>query len=169
LNGNWSKNAFVYLLILVAAAALFLNIYGPGETPQTKSLSEIAALIGRGEIQQIDVQEEKLKVLIIGSEQPFVSRKEEGIPLTRTLQGLGVDQAKLAAVKINVLPPSSSGNWFSLVLNLLPLLLIAGLFLFLFRQSQSGNNQALSFGKSKARMFTGDRPTITFDDVAGSD
>jgi cell division protease FtsH len=168
-NGSWSKNAFVYLLILVAAAALFLNIYGPGETPQSKSLSEIVALINRGDVDRIDVQEEELRVSVRGIEQPFVSRKENDIPLTRTLQGLGVDQAKLAAVKINVLPPSSSGNWLALIFNMLPLLLIAGLFLYLFRQSQSGNNQALSFGKSKARMFTGDRPTITFDDVAGSD
>ncbi|MCL4836046.1 MAG: ATP-dependent zinc metalloprotease FtsH [Caldilineaceae bacterium] len=169
MNGSWSRNAFVYLLILVAAAALFLNVYGPTEQPQNKSLSEIAVLIGKGEVERIDVQEEELKVLIRGSDQPFVSRKEDGIPLTRTLQGLGVDQVKLANVRINVVPPSSSGNWLALVLNLLPLLLIAGLFLFLFRQSQTGNNQALSFGKSKARMFTGDRPTITFDDVAGSD
>ncbi|MFZ1753751.1 MAG: ATP-dependent zinc metalloprotease FtsH, partial [Caldilineaceae bacterium] len=169
MNASWSRNAFVYLLILVAAAALFLNIYGPTEKPQTKSLSEVASLIGKGEVERIDVQEEELRVVIRGSEQPYISRKEEGIPLTRTLQGLGVEQAKLANVKINVLPPSSSGNWFALILNMLPLLLIAGLFLFLFRQSQSGNNQALSFGKSKARMFTGDRPTITFDDVAGSD
>ncbi len=169
MNGSWSKNAFVYLLILVAAAALFLNIYGPGETPQSKSLSEIVALINRGDVDRIDVQEEELRVSVRGIEQPFVSRKENDIPLTRTLQGLGVDQAKLAAVKINVLPPSSSGNWLALIFNMLPLLLIAGLFLYLFRQSQSGNNQALSFGKSKARMFTGDRPTITFDDVAGSD
>ena len=169
MNGSWSKNAFVYLLILVAAAALFLNIYGPGETPQSKSLSEIVVLINRGDVDRIDVQEEELRVSVRGIEQPFVSRKENDIPLTRTLQGLGVDQAKLAAVKINVLSPSSSGNWLALIFNMLPLLLIAGLFLYLFRQSQSGNNQALSFGKSKARMFTGDRPTITFDDVAGSD
>ncbi len=169
MNGSWSRNAFVYLLILVAAAALFLNIYGPGEEPQTKSLSEVVALINKGEIERIDVQEEELRVKIRSVEQPLVSRKEADVPLTRTLQGLGVDQAKLAAVKISVLPPTSSGNWLALVVNMLPLLLIAGLFLFLFRQSQSGNNQALSFGKSKARMFTGDRPTITFDDVAGSD
>ena len=114
MNGSWSRNAFVYLLILVAAAALFLNIYGPGEEPQTKSLSEIAALINRGEVTQIDVQEEELRVTIRGVEQPLVSRKEEGTPFTRTLQGLGVDQAKLADVKINVL---SYGRDLSAVLH----------------------------------------------------
>jgi cell division protease FtsH len=39
----------------------------------------------------------------------------------------------------------------------------------MLRQAQGSNNQAISFGKSRARMFTGDRPTVTFDDVAGAD
>jgi cell division protease FtsH len=50
---------------------------------------------------------------------------------------------------------------------ILPFLLIGGLFFFLMRQAQSGNNQAMSFGKSRARMFSGDKPTVTFADVAG--
>ena len=169
MSGNWTRNAFVYLLILVAAAALFLNIYGPNERPQSVSLSDVARQIERGEVARIDVRGERLQLYSQGSDQPLASRKEEGVALTRTLEGMGVSQERLAQVEINVQPPSNSGNWFALIINLLPLILIAGLFLFLFRQSQSGNNQALSFGKSKARMFVGDRPTVTFSDVAGAD
>jgi len=168
-SGNWTRNAFVYLLILVAAAALFLNVYGPNERPENVSLSDVARQVERGDIARIDVRGERLQIFSHGSDQPLSSRKEEGVALTRTLQGMGVSEESLAQVKINVQPPSNSGNWFALVINLLPLILIAGLFLFLFRQSQSGNNQALSFGKSKARMFVGDRPTVTFGDVAGAD
>ncbi len=169
MSGNWTRNAFVYLLILVAAAALFLNVYGPNERPESVSLSDVARQVERGDIARIDVRGERLQIFSHGSDQPLSSRKEEGVALTRTLQGMGVSEESLAQVKINVQPPSNSGNWFALVINLLPLILIAGLFLFLFRQSQSGNNQALSFGKSKARMFVGDRPTVTFGDVAGAD
>ena len=154
---------------MVAAAALFLNVYGPNERPQTISLSDVANQIERGEVSRIDVRGERLQIFSQGGEQPLASRKEEGVALTRTMQGMGVSEERLSQVKINVQPPSNSGNWFALVINLLPLILIAGLFLFLFRQSQSGNNQALSFGKSKARMFVGDRPTVTFGDVAGAD
>jgi cell division protease FtsH len=168
-SGNWTRNAFVYLLILVAAAALFLNVYGPNERPQSISLSDVARQIERGEVARIDVRGERLQLFSQGSDQPLASRKEEGVALTRTLEGMGVSEERLAQVEINVQPPSNSGNWFALIINLLPLILIAGLFLFLFRQSQSGNNQALSFGKSKARMFVGDRPTVTFNDVAGAD
>ena len=169
MTGNWTRNAFVYLLILVAAAALFLNVYGPSETPQNVSLSDVARRVERGGIARIDVRGERLEVYTSDNEAPLASRKEEGVALTRTLMGMGVSEESLSQVKINVQPPSSSGNWFALVINMLPIILIAGLFLFLFRQSQSGSNQALSFGKSKARMFVGDRPTVSFGDVAGAD
>ena len=169
MSGKWTRNAFVYLLILVAAAALFLNVYGPNERPQSISLSDIARQVERGDVARIDVRGERLQIYSQGSVQPLDSRKEEGVALTRTLQGMGVSEESLSQVKVSVQPPSSSGNWFALIINLLPLILIAGLFLFLFRQSQSGNNQALSFGKSKARMFVGDMPTVSFGDVAGAD
>ena len=169
MNSSWSRNAFVYLLIIVAAAALFFNIYGPRETPQNISISTVAEKIKTNEVKQLNVREEEIKVFLTNSTQPYVSRKEPNVPLTDVLIRLGVNEKALSNVKIIYEPPSNSGNWLALVLNLLPLLLIAGLFLFLFRQGQSGNNQALSFGKSKARLFTGDTPTITFDDVAGAE
>jgi cell division protease FtsH len=168
-NANWTRNAFVYLLIIVAAAALFFNIYRPGDTPQAITISDVAGRIRDGEVNRIVVREEEMRVFLRESETPLLSRKERNIPLIRTLQGMGVTPTQLGRVNIVYEPPSGGGNWFALIINLLPLILIAGLFLFLFRQSQSGSNQALSFGKSKARLFTGDMPTVTFGDVAGSD
>ncbi len=55
----------------------------------------------------------------------------------------------------------------SILLSLLPVVLIGGFFFYMMRQAQGTNNQALSFGKSRARMFIGNKPTVTFDDVAG--
>ena len=49
------------------------------------------------------------------------------------------------------------------------ILLIGGFFIYMMRQAQGTNNQALSFGKSRARMFSGEHPTVTFADVAGAD
>ena len=57
----------------------------------------------------------------------------------------------------------------SVLLSLLPVLLIGGFFIYMMRQAQGTNNQALSFGKSRARMFVGNKPTVTFEDVAGVD
>src|SRR5207247_425829 len=63
-------------------------------------------------------------------------------------------------------PPQIS-NWLGILVNLLPLIFFGAILLFMMRQAQGSNNQALSFGKSRARMFMGNRPTITFQDVAG--
>ena len=68
-----------------------------------------------------------------------------------------------------VKPPAEMGNWLAFLGGVLPLLFIGGLFFFLMRQAQGLNSQAMSFGKSKGAVFTGDKPTVTFQDIAGCD
>jgi len=70
-------------------------------------------------------------------------------------------------VAIDFQTPSGWGDWASILINFLPLILFGALLLFIVRQAQGGSNQAMSFGKSRARLVSGDRPTVTFDDVAG--
>jgi cell division protease FtsH len=55
------------------------------------------------------------------------------------------------------------------LINFLPWLILIGFYLFFFRQMQAGGNKAFSFGKSKAKLLTGDTPKVTFADVAGAD
>jgi len=77
-----------------------------------------------------------------------------------------------AAKRVNLVLPQESqtfGIIGSILLSLLPVLLIGGFFIYMMRQAQGTNNQALSFGKSRARMFIGNKPATTFDDVAGVD
>jgi cell division protease FtsH len=73
----------------------------------------------------------------------------------------------LRDVTIKYSPPSQLGGWITTIVGFLPLLIFGALLFFMMRQAQGSNNQALSFGKSRARMFAGNRPTITFTDVAG--
>ena len=73
------------------------------------------------------------------------------------------------AVEIEVSGPSQFGNIFGLFFNFLPLILFGGILIFMMRQAQGSNSQAMSFGRSRARMFTGQKPTVTFLDVAGQD
>ncbi len=91
--------------------------------------------------------------------------------LEETLNAYGISGEELAdgTPVITYEQPSSWGTWLNVLGIFLPALLLIGFFWFIFRQAQGGNNQAMSFGKSKARMFTGDHPTITFDDVAGAE
>jgi cell division protease FtsH len=62
-----------------------------------------------------------------------------------------------------------SGDWVLILLNALPLLLLAGFVFFLMRQMQAGGNKALSFGKSRARLLSAQQKKATFKDVAGTD
>ena len=79
---------------------------------------------------------------------------------------------KSADKRVNLVLPQESqtfGIIGGVLLSLLPVLLIGGFFIYMMRQAQGTNNQALSFGKSRARMFIGNKPATTFDDVAGVD
>ena len=169
MNANWSRNAFVYLLIIVAAAALFINIYQPGDTPEQITLSQLATAVERGNVSGIVVREDEVRVTLTNNSGVVATRREPGIPITETLTVMGVPADRLAAIDIRYESPSNAANWLSLLVNLLPIVFVGALFFFLFRQTQGSNNQALSFGKSKARLFTGDKPTVKFDDVAGAD
>ena len=99
------------------------------------------------------------------------AQKESGETLVQQLVALGVSSEKLspANVKIEIRPPSSWVTVISVLGYVLPFLLLGFLFWWIFRQAQGSNNQAMSFGKSRARMFSGENPTVTFDDVAGAD
>src|ERR671923_1289428 len=72
------------------------------------------------------------------------------------------------SVPFNTEQPSSSNLLLSVILpNVILFLVIGGFMWYMLRQTQSGNNQAISFGRSRARLLSGDKPAVTFNDVAG--
>ncbi|MDQ1301134.1 MAG: cell division protease FtsH, partial [Chloroflexota bacterium] len=169
MNPTLKRNGLVYLLIIVAVGALFYSASQSTERPPEKELTEIATLVEAGKIDKILVAGNQLQVQITGDKEIYVAHKEDGVNLTTSLLKLGVKPESLAKVDLRVAQPSDAAGWFTIVGTLLPLLLIGGLFLMILRQAQGSNNQAMSFGKSRARVFTGDKPTVTFADVAGAE
>jgi cell division protease FtsH len=166
-NVSW-RGAVIYLLILIAAGALIFGIFPTNERLHEISLSQLATAINDGQVQSVTVNGNDLTITETGGT-IVASRKENGVDLTSTLLGLGVNPQALDQVDLQVKPPSLWGDWLGILGNFLFFIFLAVLFLFLMRQAQGTNNQALSFGKSRARMFTGEKPTVTFDDVAGVD
>ncbi|NOX61153.1 MAG: cell division protein FtsH, partial [Chloroflexi bacterium] len=157
----------MYLLVIVAAAALFLSIFpSTDQRSEIIDLSAVAEQVKQGKVESITVSEDDLRIRLHSGE-VVTSRKQSGQSLPEALLGLGVTPEQLRSFAYIVEPPSQAGNWFALVGSLLPLIFVGALFFFLMRQAQGSNSQAMSFGKSKARMLTGDKPTVTFDDVAG--
>ncbi len=165
MNVNW-RGALIYLLILVAAGALLMGLFPINSNLEEIPISELGQDINAGKVESIVVEDDSLEVTYKGGT-VVASRKEQGIDLPEMLLGLGVSSVALEQTDIQVKPPSPWGEWLAILGSFLPFIFLAILFLFLMRQAQGTNNQALSFGKSRARMFTGEKPTVTFDDVAG--
>jgi cell division protease FtsH len=158
----------VYLLIIVAIGAIIFTALRTNAAPsEDVPLSEVATLINAGKVKEIVVSDDDVRV-DIGSE-VVTSHKDSNSDLASQLTDLGVDVAKLAAVKYIIDRPPEWGSLLSTLSFILPGLIVVGLIYFMFRQAQGTNNQAMSFGKSRARMFTGEHPTVTFEDVAGAE
>jgi len=164
---NW-KSAIVYVLILFAAGALFLGLFPSTDRLEEKPLSEVAADINSGKVKSILVKEDELEVSYKNGE-VLASRKEGNTDLITALIGLGVGTEELNAVEVEVKPAGAWGQWLAIAGSFLPFIFLTVIFVFLMRQAQGTNSQAMSFGKSRARMFSGEKPTVTFDDVAGVD
>jgi cell division protease FtsH len=161
------RGALVYLLILIAAGALILGVFPTTErTVEEISLSRLVADVNDAEVKAINVDGDDLEITYKNGT-VVASRKEEGVDLTQTLLDMGVMPAEQQHVDILVEPPSPWSNWLAILGSFLPFIFLGVLFFFLMRQAQGTNSQAMSFGKSRARMFTGEKPTVTFDDVAG--
>ncbi len=169
MDTKWLRNSFVYLIILVAIIALFFTVFQPGgmeRDSQQIGLNELAAAVKRGEVKRIDVAEDKLSIEIPGRGK-FTARKERTDSLQALLGAYGVTAEEISRVDYRVSDPPQFSNWLNILVSVLPLVFFGAILLFMMRQAQGSNNQAMSFGKSRARMFMGNKPSITFADVAG--
>ena len=163
------RNGMIYFLLVVALGAflyIILNNQG-NNVSETVSIVEIAALVRNGNVQELLVDGDEV-IAITGGAQ-IGSRKETGVGLIETLQNLGVTDDQMSSVDIQIEAPSGWQVYGGILLALLPILLIVVFFIFILRQAQGAGSQVFSFSKSRARMFSGDKPTVTFEDVAGNE
>lgn len=162
---KFSRTITIVSLIAALGLLYVFFIWQPPES-EVVQLSNIAELVSDGQITSISVEQDKITAENDAGD-TLTAHKEPGVSVVETLSALGVSSEQLAKIPVTIKPPSAWDGWPSLLASLLPILLIGGFIFFLFRQAQGAGNQALSFGKSRAKMFTGDKPTVTFDDVAG--
>jgi cell division protease FtsH len=161
---------FVYILIAIAVMAIILGVRNNNPTTTELKISELANQIKNGTpIVSISVVQNEVRVTYSNNQPPAITRKDPSATLEQQLKDFGVTDEQIARLPIEYVPPNDWTPIIQLLMSFLPLLLIAGFIYLMLRQAQGTNNQALSFGKSRARMFTGDQPTVTFDDVAGAD
>jgi len=170
MNPSQTRNGFVYLLIIIAILAIVVYSWQGGRStkPEGIDLSAIAIEIRDNNVSQITVNGDDLSVEL-KSGKTVTARKEPTSSLVEQLKAFGITDAQVNSFKYTVARPTDWGTWINILGFMLPALLVAGIIWFMLRQAQGTNNQALAFGKSRARMFTGEQPTVTFEDVAGID
>jgi len=168
-NSARVRSIFVYALIVVAIVVLLYQFRTQATPTNQISLTQLASAIERGEVDKIVADDNTLFVTYANGDKAE-SRKEPGASTTwEQLAVLGATPDRLKRVDFTSKKPSDLSGILTFLGYMLPALLVVGVIYFMLRQAQGTNNQALSFGKSRARMFTGDQPTVTFDDVAGVD
>jgi cell division protease FtsH len=174
MNSTRLTRWLVYLLIGAAVAAVLWS-YSSAPTAQSDiPISRLAQEIQADEVEEILVSSNGQEVTVIydnNNRQPARASVSDVSSIEEVLAAYGITSESYADGKpvITYERPSQWGGLLNLVGIFLPAILIIGFFYFIFRQAQGTNNQAISFGKSRARMFTGDHPTVGFEDVAGCD
>jgi cell division protease FtsH len=168
-GGNWLSRGWfwiVLIILLVIGSRYLFN--GPTEATNLVGLDRVAAAVQGDRVESIVIQGESVTVTLKDGSRLY-TRKETAESLLNTLGRLGVSAAQLEALPVRVESAPNSGAIFSWLMMLLPMLLIFGFFIFIMRQAGGGGqNRALQFGRSRARnLKDANRPTVTFDDVAG--
>ena len=166
MDSRWLRNSFVYLVIMVAVLAIFFTLVNPSPREDKIPITELMTVVqrdaGNGRVDTIVVDGNTL--IADTSDGKKTAIKPERSDIMEMLQARGIKDEQ---VNVEVRQPGRLGPWLGLIGSFLPVIIFGALLLFMMRQAQGSNNQALSFGKSRARLFMRDKPTITFADVAG--
>jgi cell division protease FtsH len=171
LNPKFFRNGIVMLVLVVGTAALLFTWISSQNTPTSTGYSKFLNDVQSGVVKKVTQQGSTLTVAVDGNPAPYT------VNVPSVLTDVYSDMKKAAAegnkpltADIYSSNPAPDTSWLGLLLTaVLPLLIIGGFIFFMMRQAQGTNNQALSFGKSRARMFLGNKTVVTFADVAGVD
>jgi cell division protease FtsH len=166
MKARWWQGSLLYLLILVALLALAFSFFPVNKGPKEVDFYAFIDNAKNGQVKTI--QQDGNSIIGLKDDKPVV--KAAYLGSTKEL----MDSLKEAGVKlgddgIKFEVKTGGFDWGSIMLSFLPLVLFGALLFFLFRSARGANSQAFNFGKSRARLASGDKPTVTFADVAGID
>ena len=176
------RNGLVTLVLVVGTAALlYLFLFNDEKVqsiPYSGSDDSFMTAVAEGRVESVILRGEKLEVTLQEKDAEGNNLVVESFVPSQFTTSLRQDMIEACAagscegnVPVLTAEPAEDGNaFFGLLISMLFPILLIGVFLwFMFRQAQGSNNQAMSFGKSRARMFLGNKTVITFSDVAGVD
>ena len=169
---NWSKVSkqlsFWVFVILVPVA--IIQFSGKGSDAASEiSYSEYTKQLQSDNVDKVTIQGGRSIVGDFKQKAPANGRLVLKFKTLLPMENSSEDLKQLVAHGVQIKAEEPRTSMTSLLIGLFPYLLIFGIWFFLFRSMQAGGAKAFSFGKSKAKLLTGDTPKVTFDDVAGAD
>ena len=163
-GGKRNYRTAIFFVLVALFGLIIFNSLGSKQDLKDVAFSQVISRANAGEVKKIQVKGDELTVTKKGEDKPSEkSRKEAGSSIYE--QGLTNRDVEVAIVN----PTSSSQAWTSVGVNLLPIVLLAFFLIWMLRSAQGQGNQAMSFGKSKARLYGNEKNKITFADIAGSE
>jgi len=158
------SSLFYFLLIIVLGFVFWFTWqqFESGSRGDQWSYSKLVNSAQAGQVKSVEIK---------GADATATAKDgtKHDVHLSDTTEALAQELTK-DSVDVTYQQASSGTYWLGVLLpNLILLLLIGGFMYYILRQTQSGNNQAMSFGRSRARLIAGDKPQVTFADVAGVD
>ena len=154
----------LFWAIIIFVALIFYATLFSASNLKEVSLSDVVRRANEGKIAQLEIQGNDIKVTVKDQSKPTERSVKESSSIYE--QGLNKD----AKVEVKVIPPSTTGEtMWNLAVMVVPVLIIVVFFMFMMRQAQGQNNQAMGFGKSKARLYGQDKEKVLFEDIAGND
>jgi cell division protease FtsH len=158
------KNAGFVAILILMGLIIFSSMNQPQNLKEV-AFSDVIRRANNGEVKKIEVSGTELKITKQNEDKPSEkSRKEEGSSIYE--QGLKQDSK---AEVVNIKPDTSGQLWTNLAVGLLPVIIICLVLFYMLRSAQGQGNQAMSFGKSRARLYGNEKDKVTFKDIAGSD
>lgn len=155
----------LFWAVLVFGVLIAIAVATPQESLKEVALSDVIKRANAGEITKIELQGNTLKVTPEGSDNATEKSTKDGSGSLYE-QGLNADTSTVVEVKAE---DTTSGILWNLAIIIIPVILIVAFFMFMMRQAQGQNNQALGFGKSKAKLYGEDKTKVVFGDIAGND
>ncbi len=160
-----TTGAVLFLLLVLIVFAFSLNSITRKEDPLTYSKLQEMIDKGNGQIQKVIITNGES---IVQVKLANLDRERQVVVPSESKEDL-VKELNKASIQLEVREPDKSSFWFSMISSFfLPILLLVG-FLFMFRSAQSGGNQAMSFGRSRAKLMVDSKVKVSFNDVAGID
>ena len=160
MQSNWKRSGIIYILFLLVGVALATVLFSSPQKPAEVSVTQVITMSNEGKIQTLAEQGQWLNITTTDGEK---LKANIGVLNYNDLRQLGLSKDIPYDIKAGGI------DWGTVLLTFLPMLLFGAFIFFMFFRARGANNQVLGFSRSKARLSSPDKPTITFEDVAGVD